>query len=78
MTALAEILSYHVVFGSIAADANTFPNVTIGTTALNASDSDFLEGGKNQVLAWTKTGDGSIRVLNQKYVFKLFKTDKKR
>lgn len=60
---LAEVLSYHVVPGTFNGDA-TFPNTTIGRTLLNASDLVFLEGNKNQVLAWTEK-NGTLSILNQ-------------
>ncbi|KIY47501.1 hypothetical protein FISHEDRAFT_59616 [Fistulina hepatica ATCC 64428] len=76
-TLLASILSYHVVVGNFTAGNNSsvelisaqYPNVTIGRTLMNNSDSVHLEGGKSQVLAWTNYTDldsnSSVVILNQ-------------
>lgn len=43
-----------------------FPNTTIGRTLLNSSDLVQLEGGKAQVLAWTRLDPaGNVTLLNQ-------------
>jgi len=42
-----------------------FPNITLGRTFLNDSSLVQLEGGKAQVLAWTKMDDGKVYILNQ-------------
>ena len=64
------ILEYHAVFGNFTGDNTTFPNVTVGRTALGADSGQvFLEGNKNQVVAWTTESDGKVHILNQKYAF---------
>ncbi|KAH6904602.1 hypothetical protein BKA70DRAFT_1403139 [Coprinopsis sp. MPI-PUGE-AT-0042] len=46
--------------------STTFPNTTIARTALNASDFVQLEGGKAQVLAWTRfESQPNVTILNQ-------------
>lgn len=68
---LANVLSYHVVPGSFNV-TQSFPNTTVGRTLLNHNSSlVFLEGDKNQVLAWSDI-NGTVRILNQKYVALLF------
>ena len=63
---LAEVLSYHILPGTFALNATpAFPNTTVARTLFNSSDLVFLEGGKNQVLAWTNDSS-DIRILNQK------------
>ncbi|KII83938.1 hypothetical protein PLICRDRAFT_147639 [Plicaturopsis crispa FD-325 SS-3] len=64
VTALAEILSYHILPGNFAAAAAMSPSVTIGRTMLNDSSLVMLEGGKSQVLVWTST-NGTTSVLGQ-------------
>jgi len=61
---LANVLSYHVLPGSFDV-TQTFPNTTVGRTLLSHNSSlVFLEGDRNQVLAWA-TENGTIRILNQ-------------
>ncbi|KLO17860.1 Fasciclin-domain-containing protein [Schizopora paradoxa] len=61
---LANVLSYHVVPGSFNV-TQSFPNTTVGRTLLNHNSSlVFLEGDKNQVLAWSDI-NGTVRILNQ-------------
>ncbi|KAF9235087.1 hypothetical protein BU15DRAFT_89709 [Melanogaster broomeanus] len=64
-TLVADIVAYHVVSGNFVNETQTYPNVTIGRTLLNDSALVTLEGGKSQVLPWSKTDNGSIFVLNQ-------------
>ncbi|KIK97589.1 hypothetical protein PAXRUDRAFT_824797 [Paxillus rubicundulus Ve08.2h10] len=64
-TLLADIFSYHVVSGDFVNETQTYPNVTIGRTLLNDSAFVTLEGGKSQVLAWSKAENGSMIALNQ-------------
>lgn len=62
---IVDILGYHVVPGTF--DTNSsFPNTTVGRTLLNASSGYvYLEGNKNQVLAWSDV-NGTLIILNQK------------
>lgn len=65
---LASVLSYHVLPGTFNVTP-TFPNTTVGRTLLNASsDLVFLEGNKNQVLAWANESNVTT-ILNQKCVY---------
>ncbi|KAF9220365.1 Fasciclin-domain-containing protein [Gyrodon lividus] len=64
-TLVADIISYHVVSGNFVNETQSSPNATIGRTLLNDSALVMLEGGKAQVLAWSKAENGSIFVLNQ-------------
>ncbi|KAF8841404.1 Fasciclin-domain-containing protein, partial [Paxillus ammoniavirescens] len=64
-TLLGDIVLYHVVSGDFVNETQTCPNVTIGRTLLNDSALVTLEGNKSQVLAWSKTENGSTIVLNQ-------------
>ena len=63
---LTNVVAYHIVFGHFEKVAD-YPNTTICRTALGDSSVVMLEGGKNQVSAWTRRGDGQIHILNQKY-----------
>lgn len=64
---LANVLSYHVLPGAFST-TQTFPNTTVGRTLLNHSSSlVFLEGDRNQVVAWANE-NGTDRILNQKCV----------
>ncbi|KLO17864.1 Fasciclin-domain-containing protein [Schizopora paradoxa] len=61
---LANVLSYHVLPGNFDTTQN-YPNTTIGRTLLGQSSGlTFLEGNRNQALAWSNT-DGDTRILNQ-------------
>ncbi|KAF8950725.1 FAS1 domain-containing protein [Flammula alnicola] len=43
-----------------------WPNVTLGRTLFNAPQFVILPGNKNQVLAWTRSGEnGNVTILNQ-------------
>lgn len=75
-----DVLCYHFVrgyFGLYNETSNvtllegaTYPNSTIGRTALNDTSVVTLEGNKSQVLAWTDDG-GTTVMLNQLYVLML-------
>ena len=50
--------------------SGVWPNTTVGRTLLNDSSIVQLEGGKSQVLVWTRSGvDGDVTVMNQPYVY---------
>ncbi|KIJ63995.1 hypothetical protein HYDPIDRAFT_133294 [Hydnomerulius pinastri MD-312] len=61
---LSDIIAYHVVSGNFVNQSETYPNVTIGRTLLNDSALVMLEGGKAQVLPWSKAANGSMFALN--------------
>lgn len=61
---LADVISYHVVFGHFNKVAD-YPNTTIGRTALGDPSVVMLEGNKDQVVAWARRQDGKVHVLNQ-------------
>lgn len=61
---LADVISYHVVFGHFNNVAD-YPNATIGRTALGDPSVVMLEGNKDQVVAWARRQDGKVHVLNQ-------------
>jgi hypothetical protein len=73
---IAAILSYHVIPGDYANRTNSNnvtlntginPNVTVARTLLNDTDYVDLEGGKAQVLVWTRNETSETRFfLNQK------------
>lgn len=64
-TTLANLISYHIVSGDFINKTQTYPNVTIGRTLLNAMDLVMLEANKSQVLMWSKSDNGSLFVMNQ-------------
>lgn len=64
-TALADIISYHIVSGNFINQTQAYPNVTIGRTLLNDSALVMLEGNHSQVLIWSKFDNGSLFVINQ-------------
>ncbi|KAF8961176.1 hypothetical protein BDZ97DRAFT_1760146 [Flammula alnicola] len=46
--------------------SGVWPNVTLGRTLFNAPQFVILPGNKNQVLAWTRSGEnGNVTILNQ-------------
>jgi len=59
-TALADAISYHIVPGNFVNRTETYPNVTIGRTLLNASNIVMLEGNLSQVLVWSKYDNGTL------------------
>ncbi|KAH7890248.1 FAS1 domain-containing protein [Phlebopus sp. FC_14] len=63
-THIADAVSYYVVPGNFIKETATYPNVTIGRTLLNDSALVNLEGGKAQVLAWSKMSNGTLFVIN--------------
>ncbi|KDQ51355.1 hypothetical protein JAAARDRAFT_62567 [Jaapia argillacea MUCL 33604] len=66
---LADVLAYHIQTGNISTnEIASYPNTTIGRTLLNDSTYVQLEGGKNQVVAWSKQSNGNTTVLNQNTV----------
>ncbi|KDQ51353.1 hypothetical protein JAAARDRAFT_199187 [Jaapia argillacea MUCL 33604] len=66
---LADVLAYHIVSGNISTnEIASYPNTTIGRTLLNDTNYVALEGGKSQVLAWTKWPNGNTTILNQNTV----------
>ncbi|EPQ61336.1 FAS1 domain-containing protein [Gloeophyllum trabeum ATCC 11539] len=62
---LADTLAYHVVYGNFTNMTQSYPNTTVGRTMLNDMSLVMLEGGKSQVVAWSRMSDGNITVLNQ-------------
>jgi hypothetical protein len=65
---LADTFAYHVVSNELSPD--NVSDVTIGLTYLNDPHLVALEGGKSQVLAWSKLSfDCRVHILNQKCVF---------
>lgn len=64
-TSLADLVSYHIISGNFINQTQTYPNVTIGRTLLNASSLVMLEGNQSQVLVWSKSDNGSLFVMNQ-------------
>jgi uncharacterized surface protein with fasciclin (FAS1) repeats len=63
-SAVAAIISYHVLNGNFSSANANFPNVTIGRTYLNQTGYVNLEGNKSQVVAWSNINGKNI-VLNQ-------------
>lgn len=62
---LANVLSYHILPGKFDT-TQTYPNTTVGRTLLDhTSGLVFLEGNRNQALAWSNVA-GTSRILNQK------------
>ncbi|KIP05779.1 hypothetical protein PHLGIDRAFT_73724, partial [Phlebiopsis gigantea 11061_1 CR5-6] len=62
---LADIFSYHIVPGNFSNVATHYPNVTLGQTLYNDTQTVHLEGDKPQVLAWSIRSDNKTHVLNQ-------------
>lgn len=62
---VSDILAYHIIPGTFSTAA-TAPNDTVARTLLNDSSVNFLEGNKNQVLAWQNSTSGKVSILNQK------------
>ncbi|TDL21231.1 FAS1 domain-containing protein [Rickenella mellea] len=61
---VSDIIAYHVLPGTFSTAA-TAPNTTVARTLLNDSSVTFLEGNKNQVVAWQNSTSGKVTILNQ-------------
>ncbi|KAG9311235.1 FAS1 domain-containing protein [Chiua virens] len=64
-SALADLVSYHIIPANFVNQTKTYPNLPIGRTLLNASNLVTLEGNQSQVLIWSKSNNGSFFVTNR-------------
>lgn len=63
---LTDVFSYHIVPGNFSDSSTYYPNVTLGQTLYDDSETVHLEGGKPQVVAWAIRADNKTHILNQR------------